>query len=247
MIDFAELIKKEVDPVAFWSLEIEDFKAKFSGNGWSKAGLCPFHADKKAGSFFVSNKGGFNCFVCGEKGDMIEFVIKQSGCSFVEACKKIIHDFSITLPQQTSTSYIAPAIGDEIQKSYLNSLSKKISVLAFIVNQPFLNNRHDHEVYQSALAYMIKHSAITDDVTHIIRLLSKIYGAASGRFFNKNAFQNALVRFDVLFHSMTIGRDFTGGYYENSDDNIFIMPAVINSEIEMKTAQYLGFCLGAAL
>lgn len=49
-------------------------------------GPCPFHADKTP-SFYVSEElGVFYCFGCGEKGDVIDFLMKWSGKTFVEVC-----------------------------------------------------------------------------------------------------------------------------------------------------------------
>jgi len=45
-------------------------------------GLCPFH-DEKTPSFYVNDeKGVFNCFGCGEHGDVFDFVMKKLGVDF---------------------------------------------------------------------------------------------------------------------------------------------------------------------
>ena len=45
-------------------------------------GLCPFH-DEKTPSFYVNDeKGVFNCFACGEHGDVFDFVMKKLGVDF---------------------------------------------------------------------------------------------------------------------------------------------------------------------
>lgn len=56
-------------------------------------GLCPFHNDHHIGSFVVnSNKGKFNCYACGEKGDNIDFVSHICGVDSLEAAITICED-----------------------------------------------------------------------------------------------------------------------------------------------------------
>lgn len=49
-------------------------------------GPCPFHQGTN-NNFSVMPKGGYNCFVCGEKGNVFTFVQKRMGLTFVEAVK----------------------------------------------------------------------------------------------------------------------------------------------------------------
>jgi hypothetical protein len=60
---------------------------------------CPFHAGDNQGSLKVyDGQGGFCCFGCGEKGSVIDFVMKLYDISFSSACKRISNDFSLDLP-----------------------------------------------------------------------------------------------------------------------------------------------------
>ncbi|MCC0672201.1 MULTISPECIES: CHC2 zinc finger domain-containing protein [unclassified Clostridioides] len=53
-------------------------------------GLCPFHHDKRIGSFSVSkNKKIFKCFSCGVGGDIIKFVSLFENITYVESAFKI--------------------------------------------------------------------------------------------------------------------------------------------------------------
>lgn len=55
----------------------------------SLKGLCPFH-DEKSPSFHVRpNSSYFNCFGCGEKGDVFAFLLKLEHLSFTEAVEKL--------------------------------------------------------------------------------------------------------------------------------------------------------------
>src|SRR6202167_1893869 len=66
----------------------EDLQLKNAGGG-SLKGLCPFH-DEKTPSFNVTPaRGLFYCFSCSEGGDVIKFVQKIDGLSFVEAVERL--------------------------------------------------------------------------------------------------------------------------------------------------------------
>lgn len=57
--------------------------------GSSLKACCPFH-NEKTPSFHINNsKGFYHCFGCGESGDVIKFVQKMDGLSFVEAVKSL--------------------------------------------------------------------------------------------------------------------------------------------------------------
>ena len=60
-----------------------------SGGGDSLKGLCPFH-DEKTPSFNVTPaRGLFYCFSCSEGGDVIKFVQKIDGLTFIEAVERL--------------------------------------------------------------------------------------------------------------------------------------------------------------
>src|SRR3972149_8685804 len=54
-------------------------------------GFCPFHDNRRTPSFVVwPETGTWKCFgVCAEGGDVIAFVMKRDGISFVEACERL--------------------------------------------------------------------------------------------------------------------------------------------------------------
>lgn len=72
-------------------------RLKKAGNSY--IGLCPFHSEKTP-SFSVSPRRGiFKCFGCGEGGDVIRFVMKSEGVSFMDAVKKLADSANILLPE----------------------------------------------------------------------------------------------------------------------------------------------------
>lgn len=77
-----EEIKESVDIVSVIS-DYVDLKKR----GQNYIGLCPFH-NEKTPSFTVSpEKKIFHCFGCGQGGDVISFIMKIEGMSYIEAIK----------------------------------------------------------------------------------------------------------------------------------------------------------------
>lgn len=67
-------------------------------SGRNYFGLCPFH-NEKSPSFSVSpDKQIFHCFGCGVGGNVITFIMKIEGCSFVEAIQMLAARANIQLP-----------------------------------------------------------------------------------------------------------------------------------------------------
>ncbi len=78
-------IKSSLSIRQFYSaqLNIEQFKS----NDWNDGGKCPFHSDKRAGSFRVNvQHGGFVCLSCGKKGgDVVDFLGSLYGYDYKQA------------------------------------------------------------------------------------------------------------------------------------------------------------------
>lgn len=64
---------------------------------------CPFHQEKTP-SFTVSPKGFFNCFGCGAKGSVFNFVMQYENVAFPEAIKIIADKTGVPLPQMVDDS-----------------------------------------------------------------------------------------------------------------------------------------------
>jgi DNA primase len=72
---------------------------KNAGGGGMK-GLCPFH-DEKTPSFNVNpSRGGYHCFGCGEGGDVISFVMKLDGLTFVETVERLAEKYGVELKRE---------------------------------------------------------------------------------------------------------------------------------------------------
>ncbi len=60
---------------------------KRSGKDWK--GKCPFHDDRSPSFYVVPSKGFYNCFGCGESGDIFTFLMKRTGMEFNDAVKAL--------------------------------------------------------------------------------------------------------------------------------------------------------------
>jgi DNA primase len=68
--------------------------------GGSLKGLCPFH-DEKTPSFNVNPARQFwHCFGCGEGGDVLGFLMKIDGLSFVEAVERLADKYGVQLRRE---------------------------------------------------------------------------------------------------------------------------------------------------
>ncbi len=67
-----------------------------AGDYWA---CCPFHQEKSASFHVLDQKGIFNCFGCGEKGDVFTLAMKLEGLNFPEAVERIAELAGMELPQ----------------------------------------------------------------------------------------------------------------------------------------------------
>jgi DNA primase len=74
-------VKGKVDIVSLFS----HFGVVLEKKGKSHTGLCPFHDDKNPSLSVDQKKGLYNCFGCGESGDIFDLVQRMKGISFTEA------------------------------------------------------------------------------------------------------------------------------------------------------------------
>lgn len=66
-----------------------------AGDFWA---CCPFHQEKSASFHVLDNKGLYNCFGCGEKGDVFGLAMKLEGLSFPEAVAMFAEREGVPLP-----------------------------------------------------------------------------------------------------------------------------------------------------
>ncbi|PVG83475.1 DNA primase [Nocardioides gansuensis] len=72
--------------------------------GGSLKGLCPFH-DEKSPSFHVTpSRQMYHCFGCQEGGDVISFLMKIDGTSFIEAVERLADKYGVQLRREDDGS-----------------------------------------------------------------------------------------------------------------------------------------------
>ena len=71
-----------------------------NAGGGSMKGLCPFH-DEKTPSFNVNvSRQFFHCFGCQEGGDVIYFLMKMDGLTFVETVERLAEKYGVELKRE---------------------------------------------------------------------------------------------------------------------------------------------------
>lgn len=60
-------------------------------------GLCPFHNDNNPSLSVSREKQIYKCFVCGEAGNVFNFLMKFENISFLEAVKIIGNEIGISV------------------------------------------------------------------------------------------------------------------------------------------------------
>ncbi len=93
--NFIDELKMQVNIVDVVGREVNLKKA-----GANYKGLCPFHSEKTPSFMVNEERQIFNCFGCGEKGDVIKFVQSYYKLPFMEAVEKLCNEYGIRMPEK---------------------------------------------------------------------------------------------------------------------------------------------------
>jgi DNA primase len=77
----------------------EHVQLKRSGKDYKAP--CPFHSERTPSFYVVPSKGFYNCFGCGEKGDVFTFLMKKVGLNFNEAVRQLAVRVGVEIPADT--------------------------------------------------------------------------------------------------------------------------------------------------
>ena len=93
----AEAVKRSILPLAFFQAALPAFTPRRT-TGWLDGGLCPFHDDRRPGSFKVNlDSGAFRCFSCGASGgSVLDFMMKRDGLDFRTALRVVAENFGVS-------------------------------------------------------------------------------------------------------------------------------------------------------
>lgn len=92
MQDVIDEIKSRTDIVDIISNYIS---VKSSGTNYKA--LCPFHSEKTPSFYISPQKQIYNCFGCGEGGDVIKFVMKMENSDFMDSVKMLAEKCGIEI------------------------------------------------------------------------------------------------------------------------------------------------------
>lgn len=92
-MDFVDHLKSSVDIVRTIGEYVRLRKV-----GHRYTGLCPFHTEKTPSFSVTPDRGGFYCFGCQKKGDVITFVQEIQQLTFYEALKLLADQHGIPMP-----------------------------------------------------------------------------------------------------------------------------------------------------
>lgn len=79
-----ETLKAAIDPEGYYRQTLPALRGKPNAQGWILV-VCPFHGDSDPSLSVNLKHGGFHCFGCNEKGDLISFHAKLHRLSFRDA------------------------------------------------------------------------------------------------------------------------------------------------------------------
>lgn len=121
--------------------------------GQNLKGLCPFHNEKTPSFFLNPGKQLFKCFGCGEGGDVIKFVMKREGLTFVEAVCELGRRVGVAVPLGEDR----PASPDAGARKRLEQLNVSAAVW-------FQGNLRDPEIGKTARQYLDERGIAFDTV-----------------------------------------------------------------------------------
>lgn len=102
--------------------------------GVNFVGLCPFHDDHSP-SFYVSpSKNICKCFVCGEGGTPINFIMKHEQLSYYEALKYVAKKYNIEVVEKELTN----------EQKEAQSVRESLFILNEFARDYFVKTLHEH-------------------------------------------------------------------------------------------------------
>jgi DNA primase len=92
----ADTIKAAIQPKDYYKSELPTMPQP-NRTGWVDGGLCPFHPDRRAGSFKVNiENGAYRCFSCDARGgDVLAFSMQRDGINFQETLEKLAGEWGL--------------------------------------------------------------------------------------------------------------------------------------------------------
>lgn len=188
-------------------------------SGISYKGLCPFHNDRKIGSFIVTDgKKIFKCFSCGTGGDVIKYVSLRTGESYTKAGL----DLALKYGKISYDEYdycvgngISQKLNSNIERIYIEKDKEKFKSLKAEVETL-------HKVYSlfiKGFTYLGKQKLSIEHKTHLMEnrqlteeeIEERGYFTFPTRYIMKH-FLNDLEKHDI---SLDVLKTIPGFFYDN--------------------------------
>lgn len=120
------MIDKSIIDKILAATDIKDVVSEFvnlkrSGNSYK--GLCPFHQEDTPSFFVWPKTGTWHCFGCGEGGDVISFLQKQLGLSYLDVIRWLGKRYGIEVVERTLSD-------KEVQKQKLREAMYAVNEFA---------------------------------------------------------------------------------------------------------------------
>ncbi len=130
-----QTLKQAIDPAEFYRSRIKSIATPGMG-GWAIAGLCPFHDDRRAGSFYVNVRtGAYKCHSCGASGgDLIDFEQQVTGLPFGKVVKRLAGEYGVTAMASPEMREHAARRKRQLKRAKLEeALAHELAVLLQVV------------------------------------------------------------------------------------------------------------------
>lgn len=136
--DFIKKVKEANDIVDVVKEYLTLYKA-----GINYKAVCPFHDDHTPSLIVSKTRQTYKCFVCGEGGDVVDFVQKKEGWTFIEALHWLAQRGNVEWPKEQAT--------DEDLARYKRRESQLIALTA--TQEFFAGELHQAESFLQARGY----------------------------------------------------------------------------------------------
>lgn len=160
---FVEQVINEVRSLAVSSVLSTRMELIFRG-GYNK-GLCPFHHDRKIGSFVATDrKQVWKCFSCGVGGDSIKFIALSDNINYLQSAFDIALDFGI-ISQSDYDEYFTRR---RYKKEDIRKIERRYEEMDKV---KWENNIADPEVLDAIFSAFIDSCSLSD--THKAHLINE--------------------------------------------------------------------------
>jgi DNA primase len=151
MIDYATI--ERIQATAQIADVVSDFVSlKKTGSGFK--GLCPFHEDRNPSLSVSPAKNIFKCFVCGEGGAPVHFIMKHEKISYPEALKYLARKYNIEIKET--------ALSDEQKQE--RDARESMLILNEYAQKTFVNNLIETEEGRSVGLAYFRERGFRDDI-----------------------------------------------------------------------------------